>query len=137
MNAFQFTTATVVAALNAANAYGNAIELLRTEALNGQLSSEDVKAALLKPIASYYSVKLIAKTRGDGLTWDKDAPKYAAAVKAHQRMAADISGKTNSSDEVEIPAELLAAAQKLAKLAAEYEGARSLASKALAAAFAK
>ena len=45
-------------------------------------------------------------------------------------------GKTEAADEVEVPAELLAAAAKLAKLAAQYEGARSLASKALARAFA-
>lgn len=40
-------------------------------------------------------------------------------------------------EEVDIPEELLAAAAKLAKLANQYEGARKLASKALAQAFAK
>ena len=40
-----------------------------------------------------------------------------------------------AKEEVEIPAELLAAAAKLAKLAQQYKGARSLASKALAQAF--
>jgi hypothetical protein len=68
---------------------------------------------------------------------DKDAPKYEAAKKALQRLVKDIVGASNDKVEVEVPAELLAAAEKLAKLAAQYEGARSLASKALAQAFAK
>ena len=40
-------------------------------------------------------------------------------------------------EEIEIPEELLAAAAKLAKLAQQYEGARKLATRALATAFAK
>jgi hypothetical protein len=71
------------------------------------------------------------------LVLDKDAPKYEAAKKALQRLVKDIVGASNDKVEVEVPAELLAAAEKLAKLAAQYEGARSLASKALAQAFAK
>jgi hypothetical protein len=40
-------------------------------------------------------------------------------------------------EEIEVPEELLAAAAKLAKLAQQYEGARKLANKAVALAFAK
>jgi hypothetical protein len=139
-NTFTFSANTIATALDAAHAYGNAVATLRAEAvagLKGQMSPDTVKAALLEPIAQYYGVKLVDKTRGEGKTWDKEAAKFEAAKKAHQRLAADIMGKAESSDEVEIPEELLAAAAKLAKLAAAYEGGRSLASKALASAWAK
>jgi hypothetical protein len=41
------------------------------------------------------------------------------------------------TEELEIPAEILKAAERLAKLCNEYEGARKLASTAIAQAFAK
>lgn len=139
-NTFAFSVTTIAKALDAAHAYGNAVTSLRAEAvagLKGTMSPETVKLALLAPIAQYYGVKLIDKVRGEGKTWDKEATGFEAAKKAHQRLAADIMGKAESSDEVEIPEELLAAAAKLAKLAAQYESGRSLASKALASAWAK
>lgn len=130
---------TVHAVLTAAFAYGEGIESLRTT-YKGQ-TAEAIRAALLPEVASFpkYAVPLVAgagKAVGT-MVLDKDAPKYEAAKKALQRLVKDICGEANNKDEVEIPAELLAAAEKLAKLAAEYEGARSLASKALAQAFAK
>jgi hypothetical protein len=132
---------TVHAVLQAAFAYGEGIESLRTT-YKGQ-PADVVRAALLPEVASFpkYAVPLVAgagKAEGT-LVLDKDAPKYEAAKKALQRLVKDIVGASNDKVEVEVevPAELLAAAAKLAKLAAEYEGARSLASKALAQAFAK
>jgi hypothetical protein len=77
---------------------------------------------------------------------DSSAPSYEAAKTTRRRAMdaltgdadADVSAKgERAAEEIEIPAELLAAAAKLAKLAQEYEGARKLASKALAQAFAK
>ena len=131
---------TVHAVLQAAFAYGAGIESLRTT-YKGQ-TTEAVRAALLPEVASFpkYAVPLVAgagKAVGT-MVLDKDAPKYEAAKKALQRLVKDIVGESdNKSDEVEVPAELLAAAAKLVKLAAEYKNARSLASKALAQAFAK
>jgi hypothetical protein len=51
----------------------------------------------------------------------------------------DICGDASSGkqEEIEVPAELVEMAKKLAKLAQKYEGARSLASKAMAIAFAQ
>lgn len=68
------------------------------------------------------------------------AERMVSRILSAVRAAA--KGEDSASDraepeEIEIPAELIAAAQKLAKLANEYEGARKLASKALALAFAK
>ena len=133
------TRSTVHAVLTAAFAYAEGIETLRTT-YKGQ-TAEVVRAALLPEVASFpkYAVPVIAgsgKAAGT-MVLDKDAPKYEAAKKALQRLVKDICGASDNKDEVEIPAELLAAAAKLAKLAQEYEGARSLASKALAQAFAK
>ena len=70
---------------------------------------------------------------------DNDASKYEAAKKATQRLLKDICGDASSGkqEEVEVPAEIIEAAKKLAKLAQKYEGARSLASKAVAIAFAQ
>lgn len=132
---------TVHAVLRAAFAYGEGIEALRAT-YEGQ-APETIRAALLPDVASFpkYAVPLVdgaGKAAGTKVL-DKDHANYEACRKALSRLVADIVGKTGSNvkEEVEIPAELLAAAAKLAKLAAQYEGARSLASKALAVAFAK
>lgn len=131
---------TVHAVLRAAFAYGEGIEALRAT-YEGQ-APETIRAALLPDVASFpkYAVPLVdgaGKAAGTKVL-DKDHANYEACRKALSRLVADIVGKTsNVKEEVEIPAELLAAAAKLAKLAAQYEGARSLASKALAVAFAK
>ena len=131
---------TVHAVLTAAFAYGEGIESLRAT-YKGQ-TPDAIRAALLPEVASFpkYAVPLVdgaGKATGTKVL-DKTHAKYEAAKKALQRLVIDIVGKTsNATEEIEIPAELLAAAAKLAKLAQEYEGARSLAAKALAQAFAK
>jgi len=131
---------TVHAVLTAAFAYGEGIESLRAT-YKGH-TPEAVRAALLADVASFpkYAVPLVAgagKATGT-MVLDKEHANYEACRKALSRLVSDIVGKSdNKSEEIEIPAELLAAAAKLAKLAQEYEGARSLASKALAQAFAK
>lgn len=131
---------TVHAVLTAAFAYGEGIESLRAT-YKGQ-TPDAIRAALLPEVASFpkYAVPLVdgaGKATGTKVL-DKDHAKYEAAKKALQRLVSDIVGKTSkATEEIEIPAELLAAAAKLAKLAQEYEGARSLAAKALAQAFAK
>jgi hypothetical protein len=130
---------TVHAVLTAAFTYAEGIESLRAT-YKGQ-PADVVRAALLPEVASFpkYAVPVVAGSgKAEGtMVLDKDAPKYEAAKKALQRLVKDIVGASNDKVEVEVPAELLAAAEKLAKLAAQYEGARSLASKALAQAFAK
>jgi hypothetical protein len=71
--------------------------------------------------------------------FDKEAKAYEAARKALQRLLKDIMGEESSGakEEIEVPAEILAAAAKLAKLCAQYEDSRKLASTAVAQAFAK
>lgn len=66
------------------------------------------------------------------------AEKMVTRIMSAVRAAASNTGKTEAeAEEIEIPEELLAAAAKLAKMAQKYEGARKLAAKALAQAFAK
>ena len=130
---------TVHAVITAAFAYGEGIASLQ-KTFKGK-SAEVVRAALLADVASFpkYAVPLVAgagKAAGT-LVLDSEHKKYEACRKALARLVNDIVGKTNDRTEIEVPAELLAAAEKLAKLAAQYEGAKSLASKALALAFAK
>ena len=128
----------VTNALNAANAYNDAIVALRTD-FKGK-DADAIRLGLLPHVAAYYAVPLVdGQKKAEGTkVLDKTHAKYEAAKKALQRLTKDIIGASSGAEEeIEIPAELLAAAAKLAKLANEYEGARSLASKALAQAFAK
>jgi predicted RecB family endonuclease len=83
-----------------------------------------------------YNVPLITKSTGK-VVFDSSADKYETARKRVQRLVKAIYETSQSTEEVEIPAELLKLAQALAKAASKYEGARSLASKALAQALAK
>ena len=119
----------VTAALTAAHAYGKAIDALRTDCAG--MERDAVREALLPPVAAYYAVEVI-----DGKL-NREAAKYEAAKKALQRLLKDVCPSSETKEEVAIPAELLKAAKVLAELAAKYEGSKSLASKALATAFAK
>jgi len=83
-----------------------------------------------------YDVPLIEKKTGR-IVFDSSAEKYETARKRVQRLIKAVYETSQSTEEIEIPAELLKLAQALAKAANEYEGARSLASKALAVAFSK
>lgn len=114
---------------------------------HGDKPVEEVRKLVLPIIGKLYGVPLVASTsnRNKGeLTLDREAPRFEAAKTGLRDVVGAITGaakrgtsnKADAEAEVEIPAELLAAAAKLAKLANEYEGARSLASRALAAAFA-
>ena len=98
--------------------------------------AEDKFASLAQSLASeHYAVPLVTKSTGK-VVFDSSAAKYETARKRVQRLIAAVFPKAKGED-IEIPAELLKAAAVLAKLANEYEGSRSLAAKALAAAFAK
>lgn len=106
--------------------------------------SKALVAFFLADFCAAYGCEPKAKERGEGFTWptrivDGKAVRTRAgdtAKNACEELVKLMLGKpAKQKDEVEIPAELLAAAAKLAKLAAQYEGARSLASKALAQAF--
>ena len=119
----------VTAALNSAHAYGAAIAALRKDCEG--MERPAVREAMLPPVAAYYAVPVI-----EGKL-DRDATKYEAAKKALQRLLADVCPSSETKEEVAIPAELLKAAKVLAELAAKYEGAKSLANRALATAFAK
>lgn len=129
----------ITTALNSALAYGEAIELARKDAKG--MTHDQVRAVILPIVASKFAVTLKdgeGKAKGTKVL-DKDAPKYEAAKKATQRLLKDICGDASSGkqEEVEVPAEIIEAAKKLAKLAQKYEGARSLASKSVAIAFAQ
>ena len=81
---------------------------------------------------------------------DSAAQNYEAAKTSRRRVMEALTGAADKdasakaeeaaaeeTEEYEIPADILAAAAKLAKLCNEYKGARKLASKAVAQAFAK
>ena len=122
----------VATALNAAHAYSDTIVKLRTQ-MRGHLSPDQVRATLLPYVAGYYKVALVAKTKGEGIRMDAEAAKYEAAKKALQRLTADIVGKVgNQKDELEVPANIAAAAAKLVQLCAEYEHAGRLLATAVA-----
>ena len=149
-------TSLVSNALNAAHAYSSGVEGIRT-ALKGQLSPEEVRTALLEPVAAYYKVPVLAKLRGEGdalceyiktiredgkvrtvraLQADEGAvyvEGFEAAKKAHQRLVKDVLGKSVSqSEELAVPAHIAKLAAQLVAAAAEYEGAAKLIATAIA-----
>ena len=131
----------VSAAFAAAESFAQRVDALRAAAKKDGVSFEPkaIKAWLAPATAQYYKVKLVAKERGEGVTWDKDT-KSQTAKKQCDRLAASILGPRENhteKEEVEIPAELLQAALKLAAIANKYEGSRGLAAKAIAKAFAQ
>jgi hypothetical protein len=133
-------TTTVHAVITAAFAYGEGIEQLR-KAFKGK-ERDVISKAIIGDVASHvkYQVPLV---KGEGkaegtMVLDKGHAKYEACRKALQRIVSDIMGKSSGAqEEVEVPEEVLKAAERLAKLCAQYEGARKLASTAVAQAFAK
>lgn len=133
-------TTTVHAVITAAFAYGEGIEQLR-KAFKGK-ERDVISKAIIGDVASHvkYQVPLV---KGEGkaegtMVLDKGHAKYEACRKALQRIVSDIMGKSSGAqEEVEVPEEVLKAAERLAKLCAQYEGARKLASTAIAQAFAK
>ena len=119
-------------ALDHAHGYAKAIEAIRA-ALKGQMSPETVAAALMQPVATYYGVKLVAKTRGEGVTWDKDSAKWETAKKSHQRLCKSVMGETaKQREELDVPADIAAVAAKLVKMCGEYEDAARLIATAIA-----
>lgn len=135
-------TNTVHAALDSAFTYAEKIALLQAT-FKGK-SAEEVRTAILPDVASYkkYQVPVVdgaGKAAGTKVL-DKEHANYEACRKALGRLVSAIVGKTSDNteaEEFEVPAEILKAAERLAKLCAEYEGARKLASTAIAQAFAK
>lgn len=127
----------VTSALDAAHAYGKGIDALR-KAFTGQLSRDHVSEKIMPAVASYYRVPLVARERGEGVTWDKTHAKYETARKAHQRLVKDIMGASvNQKEEIEVPAHIAKLAAALVQAAGEYEGAAKLIATAIAQAKAK
>jgi hypothetical protein len=132
-------TTTVHAVLAACFAYGEGIDTLRAT-FKGK-SPDAVRAALLPDVASFpkYAVPLVAgagKAEGK-LVLDSEHKNYEACRKALGRLVKDIvGGGSAKTEELEVPPEVAAAAAKLAKLCAQYEQSRKLASTAIAQAFA-
>jgi hypothetical protein len=135
-------TITIHAALDNAFTYAEKIALLQT-AFKGK-TAEQIRDAIRPDVASYkkYQVPFVeGKGKAVGTkVLDKDHPQYENCRKAVTNLTKAIVGTTSDTvetEEIEVPAEILKAAERLAKLCAEYEGARKLASTAIAQAFAK
>jgi hypothetical protein len=134
------TQSTVHAVIKAAFEYAEGIEQLR-KTFKGK-ERDAITKAIIGDVASYpkYLVPLVdgeGKAKGTKVL-DKTHAKYEACRKALQRIVNDIMGKSSAAkEEIEVPAEILAVAAKLAKMCAEYEDSRKLASTAVAQAFAK
>jgi len=111
---------------------------------------EDARPVVLAWASDKYACPLVISesNRNKGqMVLDRSHAAFMRADKAFKRAMEDLMGDADAkvsaksegeaAEEVEIPEELLKAAQRLAKLAQQYEGARKLASRALATAFAK
>lgn len=123
----------IIAAFNAADREEAALDAVKSAV--GRMSEAKFTALAQECASTHYNVPLITKSTGK-VVFDSSADKYETARKRVQRLVAALFPK-GERDEIEIPEELIKAAAQLAKLAKKYEHARSLASKALAASFAK
>lgn len=119
----------------------------------GFTTPEDCKPVVMQWVSKKYACPIVVSTsnRNKGQdVLDRTSAGFVNADKAFKRLMEDLTGDADkvkspkseadaaeAAEEIEIPADILAAAQKLAKLCDEYKGARKLASKALAVAFAK
>ena len=103
-------------------------------AMRAEFVGEFVRGAL--NVSAAKVAKLLEMTRNERDAADEKVVNAAGQKFKYHIIREAGLGKAEAAEEVEVPAELLAAAVKLQKLAAQYEGARSLASKALALAFA-
>ena len=122
-------TKAVNTAFTAAITYGEQVAILQRE-FKG--ADRDAIKEIVCPLAAAKYGN--AKDYADGKWVDS---KCAAKRYANRLIAAIIGTSSGASEEIEIPAEILAAAAKLAKLCNEYKDARKLASGAVAQAFAK
>jgi hypothetical protein len=133
-------TITVHAALDAVHTYAEKIALLQA-AFKGK-TAEQIRDAIRPDVASYkkYAVPFVdGKGKAVGTkVLDKEHPQYENCRKAVTNLTKAIVGAESSGsvEELEVPAEILAAAAKLAKLCNAYDEARKLASTAIAQAFA-
>ena len=134
-------TVTIHAALDNAFTYAEKIALLQA-AFKGK-TAEQIRDAIRPDVASYkkYAVPFVdGKGKAVGTkVLDKDHPQYENCRKAVTNLTKAIVGVSSDAIEkveLEVPAEILAAAAKLAKLCNAYDEARKLASTAVAQAFA-
>lgn len=134
-------TINIHAALDNAFTYAEKIALLQA-AFKGK-TADQIRDAIRPDVASYtkYSVPFVeGKGKAVGTkVLDKDHPQYENCRKAVTNLTKAIVGVSSDATEqveLEVPAEILAAAAKLAKLCAQYEDSRKLASTAIAQAFA-
>lgn len=118
----------VISALNAATSYGDAIAALRKDCKG--LDKPTAREAMLPCVAAFYGVEVVEGKLSP------ESKRYEAAKKALQRLLKDVYPESSAKEEVAIPADVLKAAKALALLCSQYEGAKSLAAKAVGKAFA-
>jgi hypothetical protein len=134
-------TATIHSALDAVHTYAEKIAILQ-KAFEGK-TADEVRDAIRPDVASYkkYAVPFVdGKGKATGTkVLDSTHPQYENCRKAVTNLTKAIVGKESSgaTEELEVPEEILKAAERLAKLCAQYEQSRKLASTAIAQAFAK
>lgn len=87
----------VVAALNSAAAYGQAIKALKADC--AKLDREAGRAAMLPAVAEFYGVALVEgqKRMAGQKVLDTSAAKYEAAKTAIRRLVSDVYGPVESS----------------------------------------
>jgi hypothetical protein len=116
----------------------------------GFTTAEDCKPVVMQWTSKKYGIAIVVSTsnRNKGQqVLDRDSAAFTKADKAFKRLMDDLTGDADAKvsakaeaadakEEIEIPADIAALAQRLVKLCNEYKGARKLASQAVAEAFA-
>ena len=132
MNALNIASVTTntIAALQAGDS--GCAHCVKLQADFAGCDRDTVKATLLPIVAKYENVAL--KVQGSGrvvMTGDKTAVNTATR-KLNRLIDAIVAKVDDAKEEIEVPADILAAAAKLWALCAEYEKAGTLCAKAIA-----
>jgi hypothetical protein len=98
----------VIKALTAATAYADAIKDLKKDCAGK--SRDDVRAAMIGPVAEFYDVPLVdgAKASKGKKVFDSAAPKYLNAKQALYRLLVDVCGDVEQAKQepVAVPAKV-------------------------------
>lgn len=129
-----------IAAIKAAESFNDRVVALRAALPKPVLrDAAKVADALRGGVAQHYGVEL--EIKGTGRAVFPSAHKATPAAKQTlKRLVKAVMGESNNRKEteaIEVPAHIAKLAAQLAKACAEYEGARKLASTAVAQAFAE
>jgi hypothetical protein len=125
-------TTAIDALVRASQSYQAALEIVRDAAQSGRLERDQARLLLTTAVMHHMGKKYAGQCGDDGLPLRNTALTKYVSEMLRDIFTAEKSSAADEKAEIIVPAEIMAAALKLAKLCAQYEGEAKLASTALA-----